>query len=206
MFTPQATSVAVAAANEGIPVAAIARILREPMGDVYELLNVEKSRGSIADLPRADWPPGTKINDRVPSISLPNDDDLAFLCKKTFKLTALEAGFLVVLLKHRQVEKSRLHNIVEQQRMTRSTQPNSNDPTDPKMVDVMICKLRKKLKAVDVVLRIETIWGGGYYIETLVKPLIIAHVNGEPHATQEAPSGGDRITNGDAPEFRGALH
>jgi len=195
-FPPSYIPLAVRAANEGIPVAAIARIFLRPLDEVYETLKDEKSRSSIAELPRADWPPGTKIIERLPSIALPSDDDLAFLCKKTFKLTSLEAGFLVVLLKHRQVEKTRLHNIVEQQRLTRSTQPNNNDPTDPKMVDVMICKLRKKLKLIDKDLKIETIWGGGYYIETTMKPLIIAHVNGDPHASQEAAGSGARITNG----------
>jgi hypothetical protein len=177
------------AANEGIPVAAIARIVQTPLDEVYALLKDQKSRGVIAELPRADWPPGTRTSDRLPALSLPNDDDLAFLCTKTFKLTGLEAGFLVVLLKHGQVEKSRLHNIVEQKRATRQSQPSSQEATDPKMVDVMICKLRKKLKAVDKDLKIETIWGGGYYIETPMKPLILAHVNGAPpHAQQEAPS------------------
>lgn len=189
---------AVRAANEGIPVAAIARVLLRPLDEVYETLRDERSRGAIADMPRADWPPGTRMVDRNPSVSLPNDDDLAFMCKKTFRLTTLEAGFLVVLLKHRQVEKSRLHNIVEQQRMTRQSQPSAMEATDPKMVDVMICKLRKKLKTVDPELKIETIWGGGYYIETPMKPKIIAHVNGEQDAPQKAdPADGYRLTNGD---------
>jgi hypothetical protein len=185
--------VAINAANEGIPVCAIARIIAFPSADVYEVLNLAKSIGSIAQLPRADWPPGIKVQDRLPSIPLPGDDDLQFMCKKTFKLTGLEAGFLVVLLKHRQVEKSRLHNIVEQQRMTRQSQPNNQEATDPKMVDVMICKLRKKLKVVDKALKIETIWGGGYYIEAAMKPRIIAHVNGVEDAPPEAPAA---LTNG----------
>jgi hypothetical protein len=186
MITPTLTPIAVAAANEGIPVAAIARITHQSLDDMYETLKDEKSRGSIAELPRADWPPGTRVNERLPSALLPSDDDLAFMCKKSFKLTSLEAAFLVVLLKHRQVEKTRLHNIVEQQRMTRATQPNDQEATDPKMVDVMICKLRKKLKAVDKDLKIETIWGGGYYIETAMKPRMIRHLNGDEHAPEEA--------------------
>lgn len=178
--------VAVAAANEGIPVAAIARIIHQPLDDVYETLKDERSRGAIADMPRADWPPGTKIASRIPDVPLPSTDDMAFMCKKAFKLTSLEAAFLVTLIKHRQVEKTRLHNIVEQQRLTRSSQPNEMEATDPKMVDVMICKLRKKLKTVDKDLKIETIWGGGYYIETTMKPRIIAHLE-DDNAPQEAP-------------------
>jgi DNA-binding winged helix-turn-helix (wHTH) protein len=169
------------AANEGIPVCAIARIVSIPSADVYEVLNDLKAVGTIAEVPKADWPPGSRVADRAPLIPLPSDDDLGFICKKTFKLTALEAGFLVVLLKHRQVQKTQLHNIVEHQRATRQAQPSTTESTDPKMVDVMICKLRKKLKSVDAALKIETIWGGGYYIEPAVKPKILAHVNGEPH-------------------------
>lgn len=182
------------AANEGVPVAAIARIVGEPLDEIYQTLKDQKAQGLIISLPRADWPPGTRVVDRVPSTSLPDDADLAFMCKTTFRLTGLEASFLVTLLKHRHVEKNRLHHIVEQQRMTRASQPDAREATDPKMVDVMICKLRKKLKVVDPELKIETIWGGGYYIEPAMKPRIIAHVNGEPDAPPESTAS---ITNGD---------
>lgn len=177
---------AVAAANEGIPVAAIARVLGHPMDDCYESLKEAKERGAITELPRSDWPPGIRVHERLPSVPLPSDKDLAFLVGKTYKLTALEAGFLVTLLKNRQVEKSRLHGIVEHQRNTRVNQPDHLEATDPKMVDVMICKLRKKLKMVDNKIKIETIWGSGYYIETDMKPRILSHLDGASHATKEA--------------------
>lgn len=193
MDTPTQTIIA-NAANEGIPVCAIARIVSHPSADVYEALNDAKALGKIVEIPKADWPPGSRIADRAPLLSLPSDDDLGFMLKKSFKLTSLEAGFLVVLLKHKQVEKTRLHNIVEHQRATRQSQPSATESTDPKMVDVMICKLRKKLKNVDPALKIETIWGGGYYIEPAIKPKIVAHVNGEPHASQE--TAGPAITDG----------
>lgn len=179
---------AVAAANEGIPVAAIARILKHPMDDLYEVLKDQKAIGSIVDIPRADWPPGTRVAARVPELAVPSDEDLSFSCKRTFKLTALEVGFLVALLKNKQVEKSRLHHVVEQQRATRQSQPDKQDETDPKMVDVIICKLRKKLKTVDRELKIETIWGGGYCIASDMKPRIIAVAYGEPHAQEAAPA------------------
>ncbi len=176
------------AANEGIPVAAIARVTHSPLDHTYEVLREAKERGAVSDLPRADWPPGTRIGDRLPSVPLPSDKDLIFLCGKAFKLTVLEAGFLVALLKNRQVEKARLHGIVEHQRNTRSNQPDHMEATDPKMVDVMICKLRKKLKSVDGKIEIKTIWGSGYYIETDMKPRIISHLDGANNAatTKEA--------------------
>lgn len=191
MPMPSVRQMMTSAANEGVPVCAIARIVAIPAEEVYQVLNDAKAVGQIADLPKADWPPGTRVIDRIPSLPLPSDDDLSFMCKRTFKLTGLEAGFLVVLLKHKQVEKTRLHNIVEQQRMTRQSQPNEMEATDPKMVDVMICKLRKKLKVVDKDLKIETIWGGGYYIETAMKPRIVAHAQGEGHVKEASPTIGN---------------
>lgn len=184
--------VAINAANEGIPVAAIARIIQQPIDVAYEILKDAKARGSIADVPRPDWPPGVRVNDRLPSVPLPSDQDLAFLCGKAFKLTALEAGFLVALLKNRQVEKGRLHGIVEHKRNTRPSQPDHMEATDPKMVDVMICKLRKKLKTVDPKLKIETVWGTGYYIEADMKPRIISHLDGADNAPQQEVTGDPR--------------
>lgn len=174
--------ITVNAANEGIPIAAIARITNTPFADVAECLQEAQARGALIDMPRPDWPPGIRVKDRYPAVSLPNDNDLQFLCGKAFKLTQLEAGFLVALLRHRQVEKGRLHGVVEHQRQTRS--PNDHEATDPKMVDVMICKLRKKLKTIDPALKIETIWGSGYYIEAEMKPRIIAHLDGDGNASQ----------------------
>jgi DNA-binding winged helix-turn-helix (wHTH) protein len=48
--------------------------------------------------------------------------------------------------------------------------------TDPKMVDVMICKLRRKLREVDMRFAdaIKTIWGLGYHIEQPMKALLMA--------------------------------
>lgn len=183
------TDLAVNAANEGIPVAAIARILRRALDETYLDLKEAKDRGAISDLPRADWPPGTRRMDRIPSVPLPDDKDLTFMCGKTFKLTSLEAGFLVSLLKNRQVEKTRLHNIVEHQRNTRQNQPDHMEATDPKMVDVMICKLRKKLRVIDKALKIETIWGSGYYVETDMKIRILSHLDGAGDGKKkEAPA------------------
>lgn len=187
--------IAINAANEGIPVAAIARVITVPLDDVYQMLRDAKESGAIIDLPKADWPPGSRISDRTPA--LPADADLHFLCHKTFRLTALEAGFVVVLMKHSHSTKTRLHGVIEQMRLTRSSQPDTMESTDPKMVDVIICKLRKKLKKVDPAIEITTIWGGGYHIEAHVKALIMTKLSGEPHAKPQAkaPAAG---TDGDA--------
>lgn len=181
--------IVVNAANEGIPVASIARILATPFEAVHEVLKDALAHGSIIEIPRSDWTPGTRVAERLPVTAQTTDADLAFLCKKAFRITSLECGFLMAMLKARQIEKARLHNIIEQHRMARQAQPNALEATDPKMVDVIVCKLRKKLKTVDKGFTIETIWGGGYYIEAEVKQKIMAHANGEPDAPKENSTG-----------------
>jgi hypothetical protein len=167
--------IAIRAANEGIPVVAIARLLHRPSEEVFASLRRALMCGNIAEVPKSDWPPTAKMRDRLPVIIWQlSDEDILFSCRKAFSLTALEAGFLVVLIKHDRADKSKLHNVVEMRRFARSSQPAKIDCTDPKMVDVMICKLRKKLKAVDSTLLIDTIWGGGYYIKQDVKAKMFA--------------------------------
>jgi DNA-binding response OmpR family regulator len=51
-----------------------------------------------------------------------------------------------------------MHQIIEKCRA-----PNKGDQTDPKMVDVVICNLRKRLKKTG--LKIETMWGCGYFMK-----------------------------------------
>jgi hypothetical protein len=46
------------------------------------------------------------------------------------------------------------------------------------MVDVIVCKLRKKLDAVDKSLVLTTSWGSGYYFEAGVKQAIFERLGG----------------------------
>ena len=182
-------SIAGRAANEGVPVLAIARILREPSDKVYDTLAQLRDRGTIIEVPKADWPPAAKVADRVPVIARTlTDDDILFGLRKTFILTNLEGAFLLMLLKHERADKGKLHNIVETQRFARSQRPEDTETTDPKMVDVMICKLRKKLKEFDSTLVITTRWASGYYLEPPVKARIMSHITGAPDAPH--PEGG----------------
>jgi hypothetical protein len=94
-----------------------------------------------------------------------------FLCRHILHLTNLEAGFLGVLLRTLFAEKDKLHAVIESQRAARPLRPlNSSEVTDPKMVDVMICKLRKKLTPHGIVVR--TSWGKGYFLDQTVKDAI----------------------------------
>jgi Transcriptional regulatory protein, C terminal len=165
---------AVRAAHEGIPVAAIGRILKAEYGEVQATLKFKLMAGVIVEMPKLDWPPTARMSDRLPTIPrTATDDDLQFTCRKSFKMTPLEAVFLVYLLRNERGDKDKLHNLVEAMRFKRASQPDSNETTDPKIVDVMICKLRKKLKLLGWDGAIHTVWGGGYYLEPSLKPAIL---------------------------------
>lgn len=155
---PFAEAVAIRMADEGIPIRAIARTTRLPPEDVYEVLKDAVARGAIIDLPKNDWPPGSYRDTRTAFNGTPleQDEALKVACARCFKATRLEAAILAVMLRRNEVTKQQLHLVIEQSR------PEGREETDPKMVDVIICHIRKKLKKWD--LAIETIWGIGYLI------------------------------------------
>lgn len=166
---PLYTHLIVNAANEGIPMAAMCRVLAVPF-DVVELtLKEALDDGLITALPRADWPHGGKIEDRLPSAPRLSKDQVELAASTTFHLTKLEAGFLGALLQYDHTDKAKLYGIAEQQRRTRQTRVLSEEPTDPRIVDVMICKLRKKLRTYNSGFIIGTTWGRGYSIDAPVK-------------------------------------
>lgn len=158
---PFAEAVAVRMADEGIPVRAIARTTRLPSEQVYEVLKDAVMRGVIVEIPKDDWPLGSTRSARnaFAGTNLEQEEQLQFACARCFRTTRLEAAILAVMLKRNEVTKQQLHLVIEQ------TRPGENrEATDPKMVDVIICHLRKKLRKHD--LEIETVWGIGYLIPT----------------------------------------
>jgi hypothetical protein len=77
--------------------------------------------------------------------------------------------------------------VIEQQRAIRRNQPDNPDQTDEKMVDVVICNLRKRLRSYwpaghEV---IKTLWGHGYFVEKADRELALdkihAIVQAVPH-------------------------
>lgn len=172
-------------ANEGIPIGALGRMTKTSFECVCDTLQDALAHGRITQVPKADWPPTQPRDARLPTIPRSmNPDDIQFEVKKKFRLTPLEAGFLSVLLLNEHVDKSKLHHVVESQRLRRSQRPDA-DETDPKIVDVIICKLRKKLDPAKFT--IETSWGNGYYIGAEVKRAILAEI-GASHAQEDRAS------------------
>lgn len=150
--------VAVRMADEGIPVRAIARATHLPSEDVYQALRDAIARGSIVEMPKDDWPPGSNRSTRSPfnGTHLESEDALRTACTRYFNASPLEAAMLALMLKRDEVTKEQLHAVIENAR------PPGREITEIKMVDVMICKLRKKLKPRDI--EVKTMWGLGYYI------------------------------------------
>lgn len=163
----------IALADEGIPVGAIARATRTPYSDVYDILRDALGRGALIEIPKADWPPGVSRIHRLPTLASPlqDDDQLRISCAQVFKITRLEAAVFATLLKRNTLTKQQLHQVIEQNR------PSPGLPeTDEKMVDVIICHLRKKLKRHE--LAIETIWGIGYMMALPERERAISLLNG----------------------------
>ena len=162
-------------ADEGIPVRAIARASRVPSSDVYELLKGAVLQGAILELPRDDWPIGTKRNARTTFQGTPFEleEALKFACVRFFKASRMEAAILSQMLRRNEVTKQQLHTAIEQNRATKN-----QDETDPKMVDVMICKLRKRLKPHNIT--IDTMWGIGYAISAVNRDRTFTILNSLP--------------------------
>lgn len=152
-------TVAVRLADEGIPIRAIARALHIPSGELYEMLNDAIAVGTIVELPKDDWPVGSQRTSRTVFYGTPLEHETALVCAcaRTFKTSPLEAAMLALLLRRNEATKDQLHTVIEQNRPTMG-----KEPVDQKMVDVMICKLRKKIKPHGVT--IDTMWGIGYHM------------------------------------------
>lgn len=151
--------IAVLLADEGVPVRAIARSIKVPGEDVYEMLRDAVEQGRLFELPKDDWPPGTKRSQRAQSkntILSRDDETLRMGCSSRFKMTRLQAAVFVALLRRPELSKEHIHNAIE------AIRPGANSPTDLKMVDVVVCHIRKKLKMIDAAWTIVTVWSIGY--------------------------------------------
>lgn len=151
-------------AHEGVPVMAIARSLQRTYTDVRATLEYFVEIGGITEMPQNDWPPTARRADRMPLFlaKAPENDQL-FVIQRALKLTKLMASFMLVLLKRDDANKDTLHYVIESQRAIRRSRPDNPETTDPKMVDVVICNLRKRLKPYGI--KIETLWGHGYFLD-----------------------------------------
>ncbi len=188
-------------ANEGIPVNVIARGLEVPAGDVRLSLDDALASGRITEMPAADWPPTARRADHLPPhIAAARDADLVTSFMRAFKLPKLLASFLLVLVRREEADKATLHRVIEAQRAQRANRPDDPEETDPKMVDVVICNLRKKLKPFGVI--IHTLWGHGYFLDVAGRQKALALVEREVEHVRVAAN--DNIPAGKATFVRAA--
>lgn len=161
-----ARSMAIRMADEGIPIGAIIRVIRQPSDFVRPVLKEAQAKGLILTIPRDDWPPGSRRSERVPDC-VPVDietETLVSTLMRVFKVTPAQSMILAQLLKRSEITKSALHQCVQR---------DGSEPTDPKIVDVLVCHLRKRLPG-DI--KIETIWGRGYYMSPSSKALAMRRI------------------------------
>lgn len=144
-------------ADEGVPVRAIARATQTPSEDVYEVLKDAIGVGQLLDMPQSDWPPGSLRRSRKQpgqSVTSLDDQTLRLACAQIFKMTRLQAAVFVAILRRPEITKDQVHSAIE------AIRPATADPTDQKMIDVVICHIRKRIKDYDI--ELHTIWGQGY--------------------------------------------
>ena len=143
ILTPALVPYAERFADEGVPIRAMARAFKQTAEAIREAVETAIYAGRIVQMPKDDWPVGQSRDDRSPVFirqNRINDDSLIFTCKQLFKITRLQASFLAVLINRNEVSKETLHQVIESRR------PPGKEETDPKMVDVVICLLRQRLK------------------------------------------------------------
>lgn len=156
-------------ADEGVPLRAIARATHTPSEEINDLLDEAIALGKIIEKPQSDWPPGSMRRSRKPSgQSTMNLEDsvLRLACSNVFGMTRLQAAVFVAILRRPEITKDQVHSTIEHTRA-----PNS-DPTDQKMIDVVICHIRKKIKSYDIELR--TRWGQGYSLLNSEREKVVA--------------------------------
>lgn len=168
-------------AEEGVPTRAIARAFQMPCDIVYDVLREEVTAAHLLEMPRDDWPVGQGRNERSGSgrMAQVDDEDVIMELMRVFQISKQQAILLNVLLKKKTATKDALYSAAQ------AVHAIGQD-TEPKIVDVVICKLRKKLSAHNF--KIETIWGGGYYMSTEDRSAALRMIGLEAFTdTSEAP-------------------
>jgi hypothetical protein len=153
-------------ADEGVPIAALARAAQSGRDCIYGVLRDAMEHGRITELPPSDWPPGQHRKARMGSgrASQVDPNTVLLLLMKTFEITRQQALLMREMLLRAQATREQLYEAAQQ------AHEHDDEDTEPKIVQVVICKLRKRLERKALVKRVGykvaiiTIWSGGYYI------------------------------------------
>lgn len=171
-------------ADEGVPVRAIARSVKMPYSDVAALIDTAIAEGQLLQVPKPDWPigKGQSRDNREPQFDPftgVSEDAFDLTLIRLFRVTKLQCSLLAPLLRRKEVTRNAMHETIERRR-----KPGA-PPTEEKLVDVVICNLRKKLKPFG--LEIKTIWSQGYYMDAEHRAKVRDMINNH---TQEATLSG----------------
>lgn len=183
---PANYDIAISLADEGVPVRAIARSIKTPGEEVYELLKGAIAQGRLFELPKDDWPPGGKRSQRAQAENTTlnrNDETLRMGCSSRFKMTRLQAAVFVALLRRPELSKEHIHNAIE------AIRPPASKPTDLKMVDVVVCHIRKKIQRADPSFSITTVWGIGYSLDPATRAKALDLLNDHYNSLASQPEG-----------------
>jgi len=154
-------------AHEGVPIKAIARAFQVPSEDTRSHLKDAMRSGTIIELPAEEWPNGSRSS-RNPTVTDKLDSLQQILRIRTvFKLTAQQAIVFSTLLSRPIATKEQLLTAIQQHRLTKKPLPSNLEEPQLKLIDVLICNMRKRLADIlDAPPErvIETVWGVGYMI------------------------------------------
>jgi hypothetical protein len=144
---PAIPDIAIRLADEGVPLRAIARAIKQPSNLVRERLRRAQETGRLLDLPRDDWPPGFPRDQRALQLSrlVTENRDLFFMAiQQLFGLSPTEIGLLL--------------SLVQQPSLLRD---RATDTMTPQTVYVHVCRIRQRLAPHGI--EIKTSWGHGYH-------------------------------------------
>ena len=148
-------------AYEGVPRRAIARALQLPANEVGEVVADAVARGIIVEPSESEWPQGSRAPRHPAFAGPPIDEGTLLAAAQSLALTKTQAALFLALVRRKFCTNEILHGIVESRR--RST------PTDRKIVSVMICSIRKRLRGRYT---IQTVQGSGYLMTAARRPSI----------------------------------
>lgn len=149
-------------AAEGIPISAIARVAEVTPALARVTIQGAKARGHIAQMPPEEWANPLKIERSSRDLA---SDELTALADslRPLKLTATEALIAAALM---------LNGLLTRSELKAVACPNQS--VQPKIVDVYVCKMRKKLQPYGAA--VETLWGRGYRMDDVSRLKLMAAV------------------------------
>lgn len=183
-LNPQLVSTLIGLADEGVPVRALSRASKVPWEELRRVLDEARDHGKLIELPTDDWQRLSREDRaKLGSERRVSNEDVLSIFRNEFRLTRGQAVVLTALYVRGKQTKRQLHDCYENWRIcTPDATKNSREPTHEKIVDVIICGIRKKLKPYGIT--IYTSWGDGYGMlpeqRALLGSVVDKHTSGVP--------------------------